>query len=140
MVRASGGVIIYSSSGASAGVSLAAGSGTWASLSDRASKDGFAAVTPQQVLAKVAELPITKWSYKTEEGIRHIGPMAQDFYDAFGVGEDNQHITTVDEEGVALAAIQGLKQKVESENSALRAENAELKQRLDALEKFVRGR
>src|SRR6202030_470580 len=75
MLRAFGGVIIYSSSGASAGVSLGAGSGTWASLSDRNAKNNFAPVTPQQVLAKVAALPITQWSYKTEAGVRHIGPM-----------------------------------------------------------------
>jgi hypothetical protein len=144
MVRASGGVLIYSSSGNTAGVSLAAGSGTWSSLSDRNAKDGFAPVTAQQVLAKVAALPITKWSYKTEEGVQHIGPMAQDFYAAFGVGEDNKHITTVDESGVALAAIQGLNQKLEtgSQNSEVRmqkleAENAELKARLETLEQLV---
>jgi len=133
MVRASGGVIIYSSSGNTAGVSLAAGSGTWASLSDRNAKDDFGSVIPEQVLAKVAELPITKWSYKTERGVRHVGPMAQDFYAAFGVGEDNKHITTVDEEGVALAAIQGLNQKLEQQLNRQNAENAKLKQQNDSL-------
>ena len=39
---------------------------------------------------------------------KDIGPMAQDFYKAFGLGLDNKHITTIDEGGVALAAIQGL--------------------------------
>jgi regulator of replication initiation timing len=63
--------------------------------------------------------------------------MAQDFYAAFNVGPDDKHITTVDESGVALAAIQGLNQKVELENSTLRAENAELRLRLEALEKVV---
>jgi hypothetical protein len=137
MVRSSGGVIIYSSSGNSAGVSLAAGGGSWSSLSDRNSKDDFAPVTPEQMLARVAALPITQWSYKTEQGVRHVGPMAQDFYAAFGVGEDNKHITTVDEGGVALAAIQGLNQKVEELKAELNhkdVENAELKQRLEALD------
>jgi hypothetical protein len=140
MARASGGVIIYSSSGNTAGVSLAAGSGTWSSLSDRNAKDGFATVTAQQVLAKVAVLPLTTWSYKTEPGVRHVGPMAQDFYAAFGVGEDDKHITTVDEGGVALAAIQGLNEKVESgkqtaetQMEKLEAENAKLKQQNDSL-------
>jgi hypothetical protein len=143
MVRSSGGVIIYSSSGNSAGVSLAAGGGSWSSLSDRNSKDDFAPVTPEQMLARVAALPITQWSYKTEQGVRHVGPMAQDFYAAFGVGEDNKHITTVDEGGVALAAIQGLNQKVEELKAELNhkdVENAELKQRLEALEKIVFNR
>lgn len=38
----------------------------------------------------------------------HLGPMAQDFHAAFNVGMDDKHMATVDEEGVALAAIQGL--------------------------------
>ena len=64
--------------------------------------------------------------------------MAQDFHAAFGLnGEDDKHISMGDESGVALAAIQGLSQKVESENSILRAENAELQKRLETLEKMV---
>jgi hypothetical protein len=43
--------------------------------------------------------------------------MAQDFYAAFGVGEDNRHITSIDEDGVALSAIKALRR----ENVALRA-------------------
>ncbi len=133
MVRALGGVIIYSDSGTAAGVSLAAGSSTWGNLSDRNAKENFAPVTPQQVLAKVAELPITKWSYKTEQGVRHIGPMAQDFYAAFGVGEDDRHITTVDEGGVALAAIQGLNMKLQEKDAEIQA----LKGRLEKLERAL---
>jgi chaperonin GroEL (HSP60 family) len=56
-------------------------------------------------------MPVQAWNYKTQEAsIRHIGPMSQDFYAAFAVGEDNKHINTVDAFGVALAAIQGLYQ------------------------------
>ncbi|HEY0548440.1 MAG TPA: hypothetical protein VGF13_02495 [Verrucomicrobiae bacterium] len=55
------------------------------------------------------------------KSVRHIGPMAQDFRSAFAVGENDRTITTVDADGVALAAIQGLNQKVEEENGALRA-------------------
>ena len=141
MVRASGGAIFYSSSGNNAGVSLAAGGGSWANLSDRNAKNDFAPVATRQVLDKVAGLPITEWSYKTEQGVRHIGPMAQDFYAAFGVGEDDRHVTSVDEEGVALAAIQGLNQKVEeqarelkSKDAAIQALEERLEERLERLE------
>jgi hypothetical protein len=136
MVRASGGTIIYSSGGSTAGVSLAAGSGTWASLSDRNAKENFTPVTPRQMLAKVASLPISEWSYKTEAGVSHIGPMAQDFYAAFRVGEDDTHITTVDEDGVALAAIQGLNQKLnekDAEIQDLKKDVAELRKMVGAL-------
>ena len=73
------------------------------------------------VLAKVAALPVRSWVYKAQPGETHIGPMAQDFHAAFGLnGTDDKHITTVDEGGVALAAIQGLNQKVEAANAILR--------------------
>ena len=74
-------------------------------------------------------MPITSWSYKAEKpSIRHIGPMAQDFYKAFGLGLDDKHITTIDEGGVALAAIQGLYQQ----NQALQRENRTLRAQLGA--------
>src|SRR5713101_5842387 len=98
------------------GVQVAAGGGSWGSMSDRNVKDHFAPVDKLQFLARVLALPITTWNYKTQvASIRHIGPMAQDFFAAFNVGEDDRHITDIDEGGVALAAIQGLNQKLEEE-------------------------
>src|SRR5713101_4842015 len=98
------------------GVQVAPGGGSWSSISDRNVKDHFAPVDKLQFLARVLALPITTWNYKTQvASIRHIGPMAQDFFAAFNVGEDDRHITDIDEGGVALAAIQGLNQKLEEE-------------------------
>ena len=134
VARASGGFFFYTSSNNTVGAQLPAGSGSWSSLSDRNAKENFASVDAQSVLQEVAAMPLTTWNYKTQDKtIRHIGPMAQDFHTAFAVGEDDRHITEVDEGGVALAAIQGLNQKLEE----ARAENTELKKRLEALEKIV---
>src|SRR6186997_3443544 len=81
--------------------------------SDRASKENLTAVNPRDVLERVAQMPISTWNYKSQDtSVRHIGPMAQDFAAAFQVGEDQRRITTVDADGVALAAIQGLNQVV----------------------------
>ena len=89
-------------------------------------------------MERVARLPITTWNYRNDEpSLRHIGPVAQDFAAAFAVGADDKHIAALDGNGVALAAIQGLNQKVESGNAALRAENAELKARPERLEKLM---
>jgi hypothetical protein len=132
VARASGGFYFYTSSGPT-GAQLPSGSGSWSSMSDRNSKDGFTTVNPETVLASVSELPMTTWSYKAEHGVRHIGPMAQDFYAAFNVGEDDRHIADVDEGGVALAAIQGLNQKLEDKMQKVEAENADLKRQNDAL-------
>jgi hypothetical protein len=112
-------------------------SGGFGTLSDRNAKEKFEPVSPRHVLEKVAALPLSRWSYKTDPETRHVGPMAQDFYAAFDVGTDDRHIGLGDEGGVALAAIQGLNEKVESENAQLRAENIELKQRLERLEKLM---
>ena len=107
--------------------------GTFVSSSDRALKANFQAVSAAETLAKVAALPITSWNYTNSPAERHIGPMAQDFYAAFGTGEDDRHITTIDEGGVALAAIQGLNEKVEAKDAEIRA----LQKRLAELEKAV---
>ena len=103
--------------------------------SDRNAKEHFASIDSQAVLAKVAALPVTEWNYKDDKAAEHIGPMAQDFHAAFGLdGADDKHISVVDENGVALAAIQGLNEKLEAES----AENEHLKRRLDELEAQVK--
>ncbi len=115
--------------------------GTLAQGSDRAHKENLKAIDPQQVLAKVAALPITEWNYITDTGAQHLGPMAQDFYAAFSLGADDKHITTIDEGGVALAAIQGLNQKLEqkqTEITELKQQNISLTQRLNELEATVK--
>ena len=98
--------------------------------SDRNAKENFASVDPTVVLERVAALPITRWNFKQDAGSTHIGPMAQDFYAAFGVGPDDKHIATADADGVALAAIQGLNQKLKEKEAAIEA----LEQRLERME------
>jgi hypothetical protein len=146
LARAAGGFFLYSSANLKSGVKLAPGSGSWSSLSDRASKTGIENVNDARILAKVASLPVSEWSY-TEQGtgVRHLGPMAQDFRAAFGLGEDDKHISAVDEEGIALAAIKALQAAVVEKDRQL-ADNARkiddldskyarLEQRLESVEK-----
>jgi len=145
-VRASGGVTFYTDTNLSSGAVLSAGSGSWSSLSDRAAKDGVQPLDGRAVLEQLARLPLSTWRYRAQApGVRHVGPMAQDFHAAFGVGEDERHISSVDADGVALAAIQGLNEKVESGKrkaetriEQLEKENVELKARLAALEQLLK--
>jgi len=110
------------------GATLTSG-GVWTNNSDRSLKTEFQAVSGAEVLRRVSAMPITTWSYKTEgESVRHMGPMAQDFAAAFSLGSDDKHITTIDESGVALAAIQELYR----ENQELKAAVAALQARVDA--------
>jgi hypothetical protein len=114
---------------------------SWINSSDRNLKQDFAAVNPQTVLARVAALPVQTWSYKAQPEQKHLGPVAQDFHAAFGLGADDVSIATVDEGGVALAAIQGLNQKLEETQQAVKAKDAEiqnLEKKLDALQAVVK--
>ena len=108
--------------------------------SDRNLKEKFAPVNPVEVIDKVAALPICRWNFKGDTATPHVGLMAQDFHAAFGLGTDDKHIATVDADGVALAAIQGLNLKLSEELKRRNTENAELKARLDKLEQLLENR
>lgn len=113
------------------GVHLPQGAGSWATLSDRDSKTNTTPVEARAVLERVSKLNIATWSYRSQDAsIRHIGPTAQDFFTAFGVGEDSRHISTVDADGVALAAIQALYELVREKAREIE----ELKTRLSKIE------
>ena len=85
--------------------------------STRTLKDNFTDVDVHSILDTVAALPITRWNFKSEgEEVAHVGPMAEDFYQAFGLGADDKHIATVDSDGIALAAIQALHQKQQAKD------------------------
>lgn len=143
-VRATGGVrFITSTAGGTGltnantnGVILNPGSGSWTSLSDRNAKENFTTINGREVLAKVSTMPVMTWNYRAQhKTIRHIGPTAQDFKEAFGLGESDTGITTVDADGVALAAIQGLVEELKERDEAI----DELKTELRALRDEVRG-
>jgi endosialidase-like protein len=134
VARAVQGFYLYTAGNENAGytgVYLGAGSSSWSTLSDRNSKANIEPVDAEAVLAKLAAIPIATWNWKAQNtGVRHMGPMAQDFRTAFGLGEDDKHITTVDEEGVALAAIQGLNAKLEERVAEQQREIADLRESL----------
>ena len=120
------------------GISLAPGGTSWAVISDRNAKKDFAAINAIDILEKLSAMPITQWHYnwETAQTTPHIGPMAQDFKHAFYPGSDDKSITTLEADGVAFAAIQGLNQKLEAKNAeieALKQNMAELKQLVQTL-------
>jgi len=169
-LRASGGIRLYTNTAKTAGVLMQAypgfastpwtgcsnvqwvisasncaylsNGGAWTNVSDVNRKHGFAAVLGEDVLTRLRGLPITTWTYNAEShGVRHLGPTAQDFHAAFGLGgDDRTHITTVDADGVALAAAQALEARTRAQAEriqVLERENAEMRARLDRLEALV---
>ncbi len=115
----------------SSGARLTAG-GVWTNASDVNLKENFQPVDGEQILDKVESLPISEWNYKAEsDEVKHIGPTAQDFQKAFGVGENDKTISTIDPAGIALAAIKELTKQ----NKELKSESQQLKQQNDTLQK-----
>jgi hypothetical protein len=166
--RVAGGFRIFTSSNLATGVTIQSGasvsnwgqsnaviststgaylstSGVWTNTSDVNRKHRFATISGEDVLTRLRALPITSWSYKADaEGARHLGPTAQDFHAAFGLGQDETAIGTVDADGVALAGVQALDRRtddqaarigeLEASLAELQATNDELRARLARLE------
>ena len=137
IARATGGVYFQTAYGfpLPQGVFLGSGDTSWSSLSDRTAKENWRDIDPRQVLERLAAVPIGEWNYRVQsDAIRHMGPSAQDFRAAFGLGRDDRTISTIDADGVALAAIQGLNRKLEQEVATLAARNTALEAALTRLE------
>jgi hypothetical protein len=127
VARARGGVYFYTNLGMTTGAYLAAGSNSWESACDSATKEDFRPVDRGSLLDKVASLRVRNYKMKDQnDGTRHIGPVAQDFHSAFGYGGNETSINMADADGVALAAIQALY----DQNQALSKRVAELEARL----------
>jgi hypothetical protein len=143
MARASGGFVLLTSGEPAptsyalggAGVALSPNATSWASVSDRNAKKNFAPVDTKAILDKLAAMPIQQWNYKWEKDgdVPNIGPMAQDFKGAFYPGRDDKSITTLEFDGVELAAIQGLNQKLNEKDAEIKG----LEKKLDELQAIV---
>ncbi|HEX8529026.1 MAG TPA: tail fiber domain-containing protein, partial [Cytophagales bacterium] len=103
-------------------------------------KENFRPVNGEALLGKIGGFRLTTWNYKGEDArrFRHYGPMAQDFYAAFGhdgvgtVGTDTT-IATLDLNGLNFTAIKALVDRTD----ALRQKDAELEQKNRELEALL---
>lgn len=141
MVRAAGGVRLRTNASLSTGCDLPAGSGVFSCTSDRNQKEDFRHIDGETVLEKLAQMPVQSWRYKDEAaGVRHLGPVAQDFRAAFGLGTDDASIGLLDMDGVNMVAIQALERRTQelsaksAEVEALKSELAEMKRTMARLE------
>ncbi len=100
-------------------------------VSDRNLKHDLEPVDPDAVLERVSRMPITTWSYKSDDpSVRHMGMMAQDFYGEFGLGNTDKAFNPIDAHGVEMAAIQALYQRMQEQDARIRRledENRELR-------------
>ena len=152
-VRAPGGIRLRTSNFANAapgvssntGCDLAAGSGTWVCSSSRTLKSGFTKVDGEAVLARLQGLELSTWRFNADPTrARHLGPVAEDFYAAYGLGNGEKSIGVQDLAGVALAAAQALERRTAEldartrEVESLRAVVQAMEKRLGQLERRVK--
>jgi hypothetical protein len=106
--------------------------------SDKNRKENFHAVDGEAVLRKLGDVNITSWNYigHNPQQFRHYGPVAQEFFAAFGqdavgtIGTPTT-INSGDLDGILMVAVQALEKRT--------AENADLRARIEALEKLMKG-
>lgn len=114
MVRANGGYVFYTSADLSTGVVLAPGAGSWSILSDSTKKQNITSISPIRYVNKLDSIDVYSWNYKSQnKEIKHIGPMAQDFYATFDIGADSTMINSGDFDGINLLLLKGLNEKLD---------------------------
>lgn len=151
--RASGGFRFRTNLTGTTGCNLPAGSGVFNCTSSRSTKENFILTNGEDILARLRKVPVSTWNYINEgQQVRHIGPMAEDFHQAFGLGTNNISIGVQDLAGVSLAAVKALElrtaqlqektgevDKLRAELNELRSANASMEQRLAALEQLLKA-
>lgn len=133
IMRFSGGYRLYTNNNSSLGLVMGPGGSSWSVISDQNRKENFAPVNGEDFLQKINKMSLTSWNYKGQDAkaFRHYGPMAQDFYNAFGqdeygtIGTDTT-INQADFDGVNLIAIQALIRKMEQMNAEILKIKAQL--------------
>ncbi|MET0753467.1 MAG: tail fiber domain-containing protein [Pyrinomonadaceae bacterium] len=147
--RATGGFRFRTNLAGTTGCNLPAGSGVFNCTSSRFTKENFFAVKGSDILSKLRAIPITSWNYIDEgKNVRHIGPMAEDFFAQFQLGTGNTSIGVQDLAGVSIAAVKELDTQLQQKNEEvkqlqdevkqLRATQDELVKRLAALEEATK--
>lgn len=118
---------------------ISPGGTSWSATSDSNAKTGITAVDHRDILRGVASLPVSTWQYSHDAGRSHIGPMAQDFRQIFGLGFDDKHISTLDADGVALSALKGLIEELKERQQRSAAQAKRLSE-LESQLRDLRGR
>lgn len=124
MVRAAGGYVFYSTHDLTMGVELLPGGGSWSMVSDRNKKRNINLLSPTAFHAAYDSLTVSSWNYIGNSTL-HIGPMAQDFYSAFGVGEKPYYINMIDSDGATFLGIKMLHEELKDTPSAEEVEKIE---------------
>jgi len=138
-VRSAGGVRLFTNATMTTGVQVAAGGSSWAVISDRNRKMDFRNIDGEHLLTTLRSVPVTTWRYKDEEDktTLHIGPMAQDWHQAFGFTTDDKTINMSDLDGVNLAAVKALEARTAEQAEQIKTLQAQLDELRAAMQKLT---
>ncbi len=133
LMRSNNGYVFYTSWNLVSGIQLAGGANSWSTISDSTKKENFLPVNGEDILNKIDKFDLRTWNYKGQDPTkyRHYGPMAQEFFNAFGhdrygvIGNDTT-INQADFEGVLLVAVQALEKRSEEHMQEIRSQRQEL--------------
>ena len=126
--RYAGGYRFRTNATLTTGCNLPAGSGVFSCSSSRDVKENFKPVSGEQILRRLRSVPVTSWNYIPDPvKAKHIGPMAQDFYKAFGTGTNETEIGLLDANGIALAAAQALDKRTQDLQTQLEAKDRRIR-------------
>jgi hypothetical protein len=143
VARADSGFVFYTDPNNTMGVLLYPGSGSWSSVSDSTKKKNIQLQNSENMLLLSRNVPVYYWSYKTQNGVVHVGPMAQDLYRVYGFGENETSIVCADMDGIILICIQGVQQRIDSfetkyQSTQLQERTTELEQKQASQEERLR--
>ncbi|MFL5381505.1 MAG: tail fiber domain-containing protein [Longimicrobiaceae bacterium] len=119
--------------GGNVGCDLTVAVPSWTCASSRTLKENYLTVDGEEVLTRIRTLPVTTWNMiGGERTVRHLGPVAEDFYAAFGLGLGETTIGLGDIDGVNLAGVKALEARTTALRQELDARTAELRQEREA--------
>jgi hypothetical protein len=125
LVRATGGIAFYTNGGFAYGVSLGPDDYSWNSILPPLTAHNSRDVDNSDILNKIEQLPIRQFTAEGRNNqTKHISPVPEDFNRIFDISADDNHISMLDQSGVALAGIQALLDRIEQ----LEARIAELEE------------
>ncbi len=138
--RFSAGYVLYTNPEATISASLWGGANSWTTTSDSTKKENFRPIDGYEILDKISKFKLGTWNYIGQDPntFRHYGPMAQDFFNAFGkddlgtIGCDTL-LSSADFDGVNFIAIQALEKRTRKQQAKIDL----LETKIDQLERLI---
>lgn len=111
-------------------------------LPSRRRHDDADRVDPEEILDRLRVLQVHAWREVAGEptareggtASERLGPAAEDFHELFEVGTDADHIAAGDADGVAIAAIQGLADRLDEREARIERQARQIDRQQERLD------